>query len=290
MKKITFCIAIALAAISVQAQRTSFEGSQGYNVGEFINGINGWQETSDNSKYFSISNEKSSEGVNSLKMTFDPSQPLIFADWNFQEALPLEDNLEISMDIYVTGGNNTFYWKIMSNNAYSAYVIVQENYVFPAVVNSVNPVPIAMAEVNIDAFNQIKLRFNYTEETITYFVNGEQIHHDVLWGSKSAIDKYSFEAFLFEDIYMDNLQTNMLVGTEKYNEIPFKHCIQNNILNLQSGVKMEDIMIYSVLGKLIHSEDINNFQGSISVSSLKSGIYIAQLKINKQWYSFKFVK
>ena len=290
MKKITLCIAIALAAISVQAQQTSFENSEGYTAGEFIDGINGWHETSSTSKYFSISNENSSEGENSLKMNYAPSQPLIFADWNFEAALPVLDGLEISMDVYVPGGSTTLYWKIMSNDAYAAYIIVQESYVFPAVVNLVNPVPIAMAEINVGAFNEIKLSFNYTEETITYYANGQQIHQGELWGSKAAIDQYSFEAFLFEDMYMDNFRSNIYVSTEKYNDIPFTHYIQNNILNLKSPVRMEEIEIYNILGKRFHSEYLSNSQESIFISHLNSGVYIARLKMNKQWYSFKFVK
>lgn len=283
-------MAIAFAAISVHAQQSSFESSEGYNAGEFINGINGWQETSNISAYFSISDENASDGVNSLKMNHNSSQPLIFADWNFEEALPLSDNLEISMDVYPPGGSTTLYWKIMSNNAYSAYIIIQENYVFPAVVNAVNPVPIAMAEINVNAYNEIKLNINYTEETITYYANGQEIHQGMLWGSNEAIDQYSFEAFLFEDMYMDNFRTNISLGTDKLEDIIFTHFIQNNSLNLQSQLKMEEIQIYNISGKLIHSEVLKNAQESISISSLNTALYIARIKMNKQWYSFKFMK
>lgn len=290
MRKFTLCIAIALAAIYAQAQQTSFESSDGYTAGEFIDGINGWHETSNSANYFSISDENPSEGENSLKMIYDPSQPSILANWNFEEALPIEDILEISMDVYAVGGNTTLYWKIMSNNAYAAYIIVQENYVFPAVVNEVNPVPIAMAEINVGAFNKIKLIFNYTEETITYYANEQQIHQDMLWGSKEAINQYAFEAFLFEDMYMDNFQTNVPLSTNKLDDIPFTHYIQNNTLNLESAVNMEEITIYNILGTLIYSKNLNNSQASITISSLNSDIYIARLKMNEQWYSFKFRK
>lgn len=290
MKRITLCIAIALATVSVHAQQTSFETSEGYTAGELIDGVNGWQETSDTSNYFAISNEKSSEGENSLKMSYDSSQPLIFADWNFPEALPVEDNLEISMDIYARGGSTTFYWKIMSNNEYAAYIILQEGYVFPAVVNVVNPVPIAMAGVNVNEFNEIKLIFNYTNQTITYFANGEEIHQGELWGSHEAIDEYSFEVFLFEDMFMDNLQTNAVLNTETFKENTFTHYIQNNALNLQSSTTIEQLEIYDISGRLVHSEALKYSQESIAISSLNSGVYIARLRMNGQLHSFKFVK
>lgn len=255
-----------------------------------VDGVHGWQETSSTSKYFYISNEKSSAGEQSLKLTSASSQPLIFAHWNFAEALALQDNLEISMDVYPPGGSTTLYWKIMSNNAYAAYIIVQENYVFPAVVNLVNPVPIAMAAINVGEFNQIKLKFNYTEETITYYANEVQIHQGELWGSKEAIDQYSFEAFLFEDLFLDNFQTNVLVGAEAKMNIPFTHYIQNNSLNLKSAVNLEEIEIYDILGKRVHSEYLSNPQESIAISYLNSGVYIARLKMNNQWHSLKFMK
>lgn len=290
MKKITFYIAITLATISVQAQQTSFEDSQGYSAGEFIDGINGWQETSATSNYFLISNEKPSEGENSLKMVYDSQQPLIFADWNFPEALPVQDNLEISMDIYAPGGMTTFYWKIKANDEYAAYIIVQEEYVFPAIVNVVNPVPLAMAPINVGEFNEIKLIFNYTAETIAYYANGEEIYQGVLWGSSEAIDQYSFEVFLFEDMFMDNLQTNASLNIETPKELSFTHYIQNDYLNLQSSDNMEKIEIYNILGSLIHSEALKNSQESIAISSLSSGVYIARVKMNGKWRPFKFVK
>lgn len=290
MKKITFCIGLALAFISVQAQHTSFEDVEGYTAGEFINGLNGWEETSATSNYFLVSNENSSEGDNSLKMVYNSNQPLIFADWNFPEALPLEDNLEISMDIYAPGGMSTFYWKIKANNEYAAYIIVQEEYVFPAIVNVVNPVPLAMAPINVGAFNEIKLIFNYTAETITYFANGEEIYQGAIWGSKEAIDTYSFEVFLFEDMFMDNLQTNASLNVRNPENIQFLYYVQNDNLNLQSSGNMEQIEIYNILGSLICSHDLKKSPPSIAISSLNTGLYIARLKINEKWHSFKFVK
>lgn len=100
MRKITLILALAMAAISAQSQQTSFEISEGFTPGELVDGINRWQETSDTSNYFFVSSENASEGENSLKMTYDSSQPLIFADWNFAEALPVQDDLEITIHLY----------------------------------------------------------------------------------------------------------------------------------------------------------------------------------------------
>lgn len=287
MKNLTLLATLILASITLQAQQTSFEDLEGYPAGQNINGIQGWHETSN---HFLISNEKSSEGENALKMTYDSNEPLIFADWVFPEILPAEDNLEISMDIYVPGDMTTFYWKIMSNNEYAAYIIVQESFVFPAKVTVVNPVPMAMAPINVGEFNEIKLVFNYSHETITYYANGEEIYQSELWGSREAIDRYSFEAFLWQDTYIDNLKTNSSLGTISIKKIPLSHYTLNNTLILESSVEMEEIGIFNILGKQIHFEKIKDLKKSIEISSLKSGVYIARLKINNNWQAFKFVK
>ena len=68
---------------------------------------------------------------------------------------------------------------------------------FPAKVTVVNPAPLTMAAINVGAFNEIKLAFNYTDETITYYANGEEIHQSEMWGTNEAIDQYAFEGFLW---------------------------------------------------------------------------------------------
>lgn len=290
MKKTTFLLAVLSATLFVQAQQTSFETSEGYTAGELVHNINGWEETTTDSNYFYVSTDKASDGENSLKLLYDPNHPQVFASLSFPEALPVEDNLEISFEVYLPGDMATLYWKIMSNDAYAAYIIIQESYVFPAKVTVVNPVPIAMASINVGEFNEIKLVFNYTEETITYYANGVEIHQGEIWGSNEAIDAYEFEGFLEQDTYFDNLKTNGVLSVGNLQEVSFTHFIQNDNLNLESPVSMEQLEIYDTLGKLVLSAELGNSKESVSVSSLNSGIYVARLKVSKQWQSFKIVK
>ena|GEM_PF-6747403 len=117
-------IALVLAIFTVHAQQTSFESAEGYTSGELVDGVNGWEETTTESNYFYVSDDMASDGVNALKLSFGPSHPQVFAHWTFPDALPLDDNLEISMDVYVPGDDTTLYWKIMSNDDYAAYIII----------------------------------------------------------------------------------------------------------------------------------------------------------------------
>lgn len=290
IQKFTFLVAVLGTIFLAFAQQTSFETSQGYNAGESINGIKGWQDVSENSNYFYVTNEKASEGENSLKWVYSPSQPLILAHWIFENALPVQDNLEISMDVFVPGDMTTFYWKIMSNNQYAAFIIVQESYVFPAKVTVVNPVPIAMAPLNVGEFNEIKLIFNYTNHTITYFANGVEIHQSGFWGASGAIDKYAFEGFLQQNTYMDNLKTNASFGVNNYAGFSIAHYVQDNSLHLQSSVPMDAIEVYDTTGKLVLSQSLRNSRESISISQLNAGVHFARLKLNNKLHTFKFIK
>lgn len=290
MKKITFLFTVLSATLFVEAQQTSFETSEGYTTGELVHTVSGWEETTVDSNYFYVSNDKASDGENSLKLLYDPNHPQVFANLTFPQALPVEDNLEISFDVYLPGDMTTLYWKIMSNDTYAAYIIIQESFVFPAKVTVVNPVPIAMASINVGEFNEIKLVFNYTEETITYYANGVEIYQGEIWGSNEAIDAYEFEGFLEQDTYFDNLKTNGVLSVGNFQEAPFTHFIQNDNLNLESPVSMEYLEIYDTLGKLVLSAELGSPKESVSISALNSGMYVARLKQNKHWQSFKFVK
>lgn len=223
-------------------------------------------------------------------MNYDSYQPLIFSEWNFDNSLPVQDNLEISMDVYSPGGNTTLYWKIMANDDYAAYIIIQENYVFPAIVRVTNPVPIAMASLEGNEFNEIKLKFNYSEETITYYANGEEIHSDTMWGSKEEIDQYKFEAFLFEDMFIDNFQTNATLHINSPKDSYFTHFIQDDILIIEGKSRMESLEIYDVLGKKISSKVVTSTQTESNIGSLNSGVYIGLIKTQGKTQSFKFVK
>lgn len=85
MKNTTFLIAMLMVFFTVQAQQTSFESSEGYTAGELIDGLNGWEETTTESNYFYVSDDMASDGENSLKLSFNPSHPQVFAIGLFQK-------------------------------------------------------------------------------------------------------------------------------------------------------------------------------------------------------------
>lgn len=278
-----------LFCLPIFGQQTSFETSEGYPTNSQIHGINGWHETTGNSRYFVISDEKSSGGNQALKLKHDPEWPQLTADWNFDTALTPEDNLEISANIYAPG-NGTLYWKIMAGENYAGYIIIQDENVFPAEVTVVNPVPIAMAPINVEAFNEIKLIYNYTESSITYFVNGSEIHQDSLWGSTAPIDAYSFEGFLFSDIFIDDFGTNSVLKINTPNAAPFVHYIHEQSLFIEAMQPVDRFELYDILGKKLSAKNVHTTKAEVSLSDINSGVYIARIIIDGRPHSFKIVK
>lgn len=61
-------------------------------------------------------------------------------------------------------------------------------------------------------------------------------------------------------------------------------------LNLSSDFRLEKVEIYNVLGQRMISKNLSNFQDSISLSELNSGVYIVRVKIEGRDKSFKIVK
>lgn len=51
----------------------------------------------------------------------------------------------------------------------------------------------------------------------------------------------------------------------------------NGIINVESNVVANHIKIYSMTGKLMHSQSLNDMQSTLNISSLPNGIYIAHI-------------
>lgn len=53
----------------------------------------------------------------------------------------------------------------------------------------------------------------------------------------------------------------------------------NGIINVTSNIEAKGIQVYSMTGKLLHSQVLNNTQSTINISSLAQGIYIAHINL-----------
>jgi hypothetical protein len=62
-------------------------------------------------------------------------------------------------------------------------------------------------------------------------------------------------------------------------------------LNLESsGLPLNNIEIYSILGQSVLVKELKGTEESINASSLNDGVYLAKVSINGDTETFKFVK
>src|SRR5690554_3919650 len=54
----------------------------------------------------------------------------------------------------------------------------------------------------------------------------------------------------------------------------------SGIINVESNVIANDIKIYSMTGKLLHSQLLNDIRSTVNISSLTRGIYIAHISLS----------
>ncbi|MCG2432051.1 T9SS type A sorting domain-containing protein [Aequorivita xiaoshiensis] len=65
----------------------------------------------------------------------------------------------------------------------------------------------------------------------------------------------------------------------------------SEVLNVNAGVSIESIQIYNISGNLLKNKSMKDTQGSINVSSLSSGLYIAKVTLNNGTLKqLKFIK
>lgn len=64
----------------------------------------------------------------------------------------------------------------------------------------------------------------------------------------------------------------------------------NDQLNLASDFVLERVEVYNVLGQRMISKNLSNFQDTMNLSELNSGVYIVRLKIAGREKAFKIVK
>lgn len=54
----------------------------------------------------------------------------------------------------------------------------------------------------------------------------------------------------------------------------------SGVINVESNVVANDIKIYSMAGKLLHSQSLNEMQSTVNISSLSRGVYIAHISLS----------
>ncbi len=301
MKKITLLITAFILAIGVQAQVISFEEEEGYELGN-IDGQNNWittgQENGPNVEGQEVTDELSSDGENSFKITplpeFGPQQGAIIGGfYNLEEPLdPSEAN--ISYDIYIEGeadglgsefmlqltDNAGGYHQAWINFSYDGSILVYEEE-----GGSLDPIEIGQWEGE----TWYKIGVNLDGETATFYIDEDEVYTGQNWAT-APIDQIRFVHDNYDySAYLDNLNLNDEdLGIEEFEKYGFTYFTQNNELIMNAETQINQVVLYNILGQKVVDQNVNSTSANIGLGSLNAGVYIAKVSVNGQVQSFKF--
>lgn len=298
MRKKLLLLSALFFAVTINAQDTSFEESEGYNLGE-ISGQNGWDVLSFISPAFTVSDEQASEGSYAFKLDVDQSG--IIPDGNLGGAtrdisalMPANpDSYELSADMYFdsssTGGEIDFYiYGGAGTQSLPGAAIAISDERLLIIEYSDFSVAVDM-EIQNDTFYNMKMAFDFINQETLYYLDGDLIHTGDL--NLSEITGYGFLKTSIGKGYVDNVVTSEnTLGTNQIDKEDFTHYINQNNLHLQNNSSLKNILIYNILGQEVISKDLNSKKERINIESLKSGVYIAKVYTHLSTKTFKFIK
>lgn len=104
-------------------------------------------------------------------------------------------------------------------------------------------------------------------------------------GDNSSVDNFyvQYEAVgSFQSVDFYKLPFGETLGVDDFENVSF--AIYPNpssgVINVESNVIANDIKIYSMTGKLLHSQSLNEMRSTVNISSLARGIYIAHISLS----------
>ena len=299
MKTILLSAAAFLFAITTQSQNTSFEASEGYNLG-LISGQNGWTVSSLFTNMFTVSSNQASNGVYSLRLGLDetgwlPSGSVVCPVRTITSQVPvLPDTYEVSADLYFTSTEvpkseiDFYVYGALGTDALPGGLMALGNG-FVRVIEMDTFTAAAIIDVPNDVFTNLRMKFDFVNQQTLHYVNNVLVYTGVL--NLSKVTGYGFLTTGKTVGYADNVMASTnLLSTPNVEQNRFSHFVSNNQLNITSPSTMSDIEIFNVTGQKVISQPINSTDSAIEISGLSSGIYLAKLKFQNATKTFKFVK
>ena len=81
------------------------------------------------------------------------------------------------------------------------------------------------------------------------------------------------------------------LNVSDFEAVTFDHYIDNNSsLVLSSDKVVSGVKLYSILGQEVLAQELNATNGRLDISSFNAGVYLAQVQIEGQTKTFKFIK
>lgn len=257
MKRTLLLLLAFVFAGTIQAQDTSFEGDEGYSLGE-INTQNGWEVLSFVSPAFTISDEQASDGNFSLKLDVDqsgviPDGSLAGPTRDISALMPTNpDFYELSADMYFesssTGGEIDFY--VYGENGTeglpSATIAISDERLLIIELSDFSTA--VDMQIQNDTFYNMKMAFDFVNQETLYYLDDDLIYTGNL--NLSEITGYGFLKTAAGKGYVDNIETSEnTLGTNQIDKDAFVHFVNQNNLHLQNNSSLKNILIYNILGQ-----------------------------------------
>lgn len=299
MKKLLFILSTFVVIGSMQAQSTSFEVEEGYELGE-IRGQNGWDAFSFLSESFVVTDEMASDGDYSLKIGLDnigiiPGGSVAGPTRDISQDVPNNpDRYEVAADVYLTssedGGEIDFsvYGAGGTEGLPGPTIALLDGRVLIVEMSDFSVG--ADLEVAKETFFRLSMVFDFENQETLYYVDGDLVYTGNL--NISKVTGYGFLTTGKAIGYVDNITASdePTLGVADVEANVFSHYVAKDNLHLKSHSIMEEVKIYNLQGQEVLSETLHLMDGEIGIDALASGVYIVRLKFENESTSFKFFK
>lgn len=105
----------------------------------------------------------------------------------------------------------------------------------------------------------------------------------------SPCDSHPFESGQAED-YILKIEEEMGMIENLNAESSYYPNPVENILNIQAGENITDLMVYDLTGKQVFMEKLNFKSGAVNLSQLNSGVYVVKMIVKGEIKTFKIIK
>jgi len=144
---------------------------------------------------------------------------------------------------------------------------------------------------------------DFTASPITVFENLDNTDASGAWGNRSldisvlagntVYIAFRHWASVFQDqINLDDMFISGTLGVNDFDVNSFKHFYNadSDNLTLKSNISLDTIEIYNILGQQVLHKNLSQTEEVINLSTLKDGLYIAQVKVDNAIQTIKFLK
>ncbi|MXN92308.1 T9SS type A sorting domain-containing protein [Flavobacterium sp. Sd200] len=312
MKKTLLSVALIVGAyFSANAQQNiSFETAEGYNTGALF-GQNAWvvmddEEGGPGETAVVVSNERYTEGAQSLKFVADEEDNFLYYD--VLKSFDAEGTtFSISQDIYVDGIDTEWGSDLDLITGYidseSATLTSLVYFSYDGTINIHTgydeegyPVVEEFFTFSENGWFNIKVSFDTTAGTVTYYVNNEQVHTTNLTpGFAVNTLGYTFGSYT-TSYYADNLTiTSGTTGVKqqlasKFSVSPNPATNSISIANTASAL-INNATLTDVNGRTVKTAKFAGVStAQMNIADLASGVYMLNISSDRGTATKKIVK